>query len=61
MTQSENASNGLKDLISHINIHSTVKGYESAGSYAFEREGGFGGAAFGANLDSELKIIDAMV
>lgn len=54
-------SEGLKELLSHINIHSTVKGYESAGSYDFEKYGGFGGAAFGASLDSELSIINDMI
>lgn len=56
----ENGQAGIKEMLSHINIHSTVKGYESAGSYTFEKEGGFGGAAFGSTLDSELKIIDSM-
>lgn len=51
----------LNELLSHINIHSTVKGYESAGSYAFEQNGGFGGAAFGATLDEELTIINSMI
>jgi len=56
----DKSKNGLDDILAHINIHSTVKGYESAGSYTFEKEGGFGGAAFGSTLDSELKIIDSM-
>ena len=51
----------LEELLSHINIHSTVKGYESAGSYNFESSGGFGGAAFGATLESELSIINDMI
>lgn len=56
----EKGEKGMKDMLAHINLHSTVKGYQSAGSYAFEKEGGFGGAAFGSTLDSELKIIDSM-
>ena len=51
----------LNDLITHFNIHSTVKGYESAGSGIFQQEGGFGGAAFGSTLDSELDIINSMI
>ena len=51
----------INDLLSHITIHSTVKGYESAGSFTFEKEGGFGGAAFGSTLDSELQIINDMI
>ena len=60
LSKVNDGSKGLNQLFKHINIHSTVKGYESAGSYAFEKKGGFGGAAFGASLDSELKIIDSM-
>lgn len=60
LEHTELGSKGLNELFSHITIHSTVKGYESAGSYTFEKEGGFGGAAFGSTLDSELKIIDSM-
>lgn len=60
LKHTEFGSKGLNELFSHITIHSTVKGYESAGSYTFEKEGGFGGAAFGSTLDSELKIIDSM-
>ena len=54
-------NNAMNELLSHINIHSTVKGYESAGSFTFEKEGGFGGAAFGSTLDSELQIINDMI
>ena len=60
--QTNNLSNAaMKDLLSHINIHSTVKGYESAGSYMFQQNGGFGGAAFGATLDDQLDIINDMI
>lgn len=51
----------LTELLQHINIHSTVKGYESAGSEQFVKNGGFGGAAFGSTLDDELSIIKDMI
>ena len=44
-------------LISHMNIHGTVKGYQSAGRDSFEYYGGFEGAAFGSNLDAQLSIL----
>lgn len=59
--ENEKNSQTLDDLLSHINIHSTVKGYESAGSALFENNGGFGGAAFGSTLQDELNIINDMV
>lgn len=54
LDQSEAAANYL---LSHINIHGTVKGYMSGGRKSFEAHGGFEGAAFGSNLDNQLNII----
>ena len=51
---------GLKYLLKHINIHDTVKGYTSAGRSSFERYKGFEGAAFGSNLDEQLKLITSL-
>lgn len=51
---------GLKDLLSHINIHTTIKGYKNAGRNSFKAESGFTGAAFGPNLIEQLNIIDEM-
>ena len=51
---------GLKDLLSHINIHTTVKGYKNAGRNSFKAEQGFTGAAFGPNLIEQLNILDEM-
>lgn len=44
-------------LLSHMNIHGTVKGYQSAGRDNFEFYGGFEGAAFGSSLDAQLSIL----
>lgn len=44
-------------LITHMNVHGTVKGYQSAGRDTFEKYGGFEGAAFGSNLTNQLNII----
>lgn len=44
-------------LLTHMNIHGTVKGYQSAGRDTFEFYGGFEGAAFGQNLDEQLSIL----
>lgn len=52
---------GLNYLLQHINIHTTVKGYISAGKDNFEYYGGFEGAAFGQNLVEELNIIQYML
>lgn len=46
-----------KGLLSHINIHDTVKGYISAGGSFFSSHGGFEGASFGSNLNEQLKIM----
>lgn len=54
LTKTEAAA---KYLISHMNIHGTVKGYQSAGRDTFDYYGGFEGAAFGSNLDNQLDII----
>lgn len=45
---------GLQDILSHINIHTTVKGYKSidAGRYVFE------GAAFGSNIIEQATILE---
>lgn len=51
---------GLNYLLEHINIHDTVKGYTSAGRSSFERYEGFEGAAFGSNLDEQLKLITSL-
>ena len=61
MDANASGEKALNHLLSHVTIHSTVKGYESAGSTSFEEHGGFGGAAFGSTLDSELSIINDMV
>lgn len=50
----------LKDILSHVNIHTTVKGYKNAGRDSFVAEKGFQGAAFGPNLIQQLNIIDEM-
>lgn len=51
---------GLNYLLEHINIHDTVKGYTSAGRSTFERYEGFEGAAFGSNLNEQLKLITSL-
>lgn len=51
---------GLKYLTEHINIHDTIKGYASGGSTAFKKHGGFEGAAFGSNLQQQLKILSSV-
>ena len=45
---------GLQDILSHINIHTTVKGYKSidAGRFVFE------GAAFGSNIIEQATILE---
>lgn len=47
-------SNGIQDILSHINIHTSVKGYKSisAGRSVFE------GAAFGSNIIEQATILD---
>lgn len=50
---------GLKYLIEHINLHDTIKGYASAGSANFQKNGGFEGAAFGSNLEQQLSILSS--
>lgn len=52
---------GLNYLLQHINIHTTIKGYISAGQDSFKYYGGFEGAAFGTNLIEELNIIQTML
>ena len=47
----------MTELLKHINIHSTVKAYTSAGSSRFKSAGGFSGAAFGSNLFNEIDIL----
>ena len=51
---------GLKYLTEHINIHDTIKGYASGGSTTFQKHGGFEGAAFGSNLNEQLKILSSV-
>lgn len=53
----QNSQEGLNFLLEHINIHTTIKGYVSAGRDNFEYYGGFEGAAFGVNLIEQLNII----
>lgn len=53
----KNSSEGLEYLVQHINFHTTIKGYESAGSASFKRYGGFEGASFGSNLNNQLQIL----
>ena len=60
LKENKNGELAAEELLKHINIHSTVKAYESAGSYAFEKYGGFGGAAFGATLSDELGILSSV-
>ena len=45
---------GVQDLLSHINIHTSVKGYKSisGGRYAFE------GAAFGSDIIEQATILE---
>lgn len=52
-----NSQEAADFLLSHMNIHGTVKGYQSAGRDSFEFYGGFEGAAFGSNLDNQLAIL----
>ena len=47
-------------LLSHINIHTTIKGYTGAGVGQFKSEGGFGGASFGSNLVMQLNVLSQM-
>lgn len=47
-------------LLSHINIHTTIKGYTSAESSKFKQEGGFGGASFGSTLPMQLNVLQQM-
>ena len=44
-------------LLSHINIHTTIKGYTAAESSRFIHEGGFGGASFGSTLPMQLNVL----
>lgn len=53
----QNGEEALNFLLQHINIHTTIKGYVSAGRENFENYGGFEGAAFGVNLIEQLNII----
>ena len=53
----EKSSEGLKYLINHINFHTTIKGYASAGSTSFKNYGGFEGAKFGTTLNEQLGIL----
>lgn len=45
---------GVQDILSHINIHTSIKGYKSisAGRYAFE------GAAFGSDIIEQATILE---
>lgn len=56
-----NAEAGLNYLLQHINIHTTIKGYISAGRDNFKYYEGFEGAAFGMNLIEQLNIIQTML
>ena len=47
-------------LLSHINIHTTIKGYTGAESSRFKQEGGFGGASFGSTLPMQLNVLQQM-
>lgn len=47
----------MKEIIKHINIHGTVKGYASIGATTTE----FEGAAFGENISEQVAIIEEMV
>ena len=49
-----------KYLLSHINIHTTVKGYKNAGTSDFKSEDGFKGASFGSNLVMQLNVLQQM-
>lgn len=53
----DSGEKGLQELIKHVNIHTTVKGYKSAGRKNFELYDGFEGAAFGSNLKNQLMIL----
>lgn len=57
----DKTQDGLEYLLEHINIHSTVKGYISAGRDNFAYYGGFEGAALGMNLLEQLNIIEFML
>ena len=56
----ENTEEAAQYLLSHVNIHSTIKGYKSAGRNRFIHNQGFEGAAFGPNLIEQLNIINTM-
>ena len=47
-------------LLSHINIHTTIKGYKKAGTSDFKSDGGFEGASFGSNLVMQLNVLQQM-
>lgn len=47
-------------LLSHINIHTTIKGYTAAEGSRFKYEGGFGGASFGSTLPMQLNVLQQM-
>lgn len=64
LNKAQNDINNLDEagnyLLSHINIHTTIKGYTGAGTNQFQNEGGFGGASFGSNLVMQLNVLQQM-
>lgn len=57
LTQSEEAGNYL---LSHVNIHTTIKGYTGVEGSTFTKDGGFSGASFGSSLPLQLNIINQL-
>lgn len=57
---SNNLTEAGEYLLSHINIHTTIKGYTAAESSRFIHEGGFGGASFGSTLPMQLNVLQQM-
>ena len=56
-------SNGQKAgefLLSHVNIHTTIKGYTGVEGTSFITEGGFKGASLGSNLNLQLNILNQL-
>lgn len=51
-----NIEQHVKNFLSYVNIHGTVKGYESVGTERRDLQG-FSGAAFGENINEQLSII----
>ena len=55
-----NIEQHVKNFLSYVNIHGTIKGYESVGTQKRNLQG-FKGAAFGENMNEQLSIIQEAI